>query len=918
MRNWESYVRDRLDLNRLKPGRQERIVRELAQQLEDFCQEGLSQGLTPGEADAYARRQIRDWDRFACEIRRVSRSDARPRTDHWSDLAMSAGRGRGRGWMLLSDLIRDLGFGLRWSRLNPGFFIVAVLTLALGIGANTAIFSIVNGVLLKPLDYPDSERVVTLWSGNDSPVSLSQPELAELRWRQRSFEEIGPFLEWDSGANVTGGAEPYYVNIHPVTPGFFSVLGVKPLIGRVFEEEEVRDGDDRLVVLSHGFWMRQFGGDPSVVGGTLALSGISWKPSPGIKNHRILGVMPEEFEFLMTPDMWSPLRFDPARPGPWAYRDYPIVARLKAGVSLESASEDIRRVMRELVSEFPAAYPEKLAAARPALVVPLLEARTRGIRPSLLVLVASVSLLLVIACANVANLQLSRASSREKEIALRASLGAGRGRIVRQLLTESTMLACLGGAAGFLLAYWSVDALAEFAPVPRSGEIGIDYRVLSYSLLVSLLTGILFGLVPAFQSARKDSSLSLSESGRSSSSRASRRLRDLFAVMQVALSVVLLVGSALLLRTHYNLVHLERGFERENVLTFRIRPPASREDGASSFYKEMLPRVRGLPGVEAAGAISFIHLHRMTPGLRIMPQGLAPNFPEYPVPFGLIRSQVREMTPGYLETMGIDLLRGRAFEASDSSGSPNVVIVDEEFAAQAWPQDPDVLGKRLAIPDLSGGEHEWWTVIGVVQHTEGAAFPEAENPQVYFPAYQTGRSVMHVAIKAAGDPDFLLPLIRRESAAVDPTVALYQIASLEQRFEWTLSRPRFSASLMTLFAGAALSLSLVGLYGVIAYAVSRRTHEIGIRRAFGAKSSDVLAMVMRKVLSLVGIGSVIGLASALGLSRFLSSQLYGVEPSDPLTYLGLTGLLIAVAMAACLAPARGATRVDPLQALRHE
>ena len=916
MRDWEAFVRQHLRLPELKPEREKRIVRELAAQFEDFYRDALSRGLTKDEADEFAQRQIRDWEGFASDVRRADRPHIRPRLDQWSEKTEEVARRKGGGWLMFADLQRDVLYGLRMLTKNPGFTAVAVLTLALGIGANTAIFSVVDTVLLRPFPYQNPDRVVAVYTAGEEPYFSSVLGYLDFKERQRSFQDMAVFEAFEQGKNLTGAGEPIHPYTHEVSGNFFSALGVKPLLGRTFTEADAQPGNERVVVLRHDFWMRQFGGDPSIVGKTILLSD---------EGYVVLGVLPPGFRIpAVEPNMWLPRvlnRSDASRSARTS-RPFFLFGRLKPGVTQEQAAEDMRRIARELAAEYPDAYPAELAHARAGAVRPIQDIATRYVRSALLILLGSVGLVLLIACANVANLLLSRAAAREKEVAIRAALGAGRGRLVRQLLTESSLLSLAGGVAGILLAYWSLGAIVHFAPenITDYWEIALDFRVLAFAFGLSFLTGALFGLAPALQSSKVELHESLKEGGRSSGAGGKARLRNVIVVAEVALSLILLVGAGLFITTFYKLLHVEAGFQMENVQTFRMWPPESRYPDASrvsAFYEELLEKIRSLPGVEAAGASSRVQLSG-TGSYRFMPEGFPRNFAEYDIPYGLLSARLRGVTPGYFRTLGIPLLRGRSFDRGDVEGAPRVLIVDEEFARQAWPDDPKVIGKRVATPDLEGGEHQWWTVVGLVRHARGLRVPERERPQAYLPRAQGGWRVMHVVVKTAVGPATLLPAIRQEVASVDANLPIYQVREMEFYASRRTSRPRFYALLMGLFAFLALVLGVVGLYGVISYSVSQRTHEIGIRMAMGAQPRDILKMVVGQGLWLTLIGVVLGLAGAFAFTRFLESLLFGVSATDPVTFTGVAFLLAAVALLACYLPARRATKIDPMVALRYE
>lgn len=820
----------------------------------------------------------------------------------------------------METLWQDLKYGARMLARNPGFTVVAVLTLALGIGANTAIFSVVNAVLLRPLPFPQPERLVSIWTATDTPCSMSAPEYFDFGERQKSFDDFGVFHDGRFGVNLTGTGEPVHVSAHAVTAEVFAALGVEPVLGRTFAEDEDQRGRNRVVILEHGLWLRQFGGNPSIVGRSIALNDI---------NHTVVGVMPAGFElpFHNFPtDLWVPIGFDRSNPGPrTSYSIFISVGRLKPGVTREQAAEDIRRIARQLIAEHPDAYPQELAHARPNGVASLHWSTTREIRSALLILLGAVALVLLICCANVGNLLLSRVWIREREVAIRAALGAGPGRVVRQLLTESALLSFLGGLVGLGLAVWTHDLLLTLAPqrVPRLEQTGIDARVLAFAFGISALSSVFFGMVPALRLARVNLRESLQRREHTTGASGRARFQSALIVSELALSLILLASAGLLIRSFYNLVGLELGFQTASVLSFRLSPARSRHatpDQVTIFYEELLGRVRTLPGVNAAGAITWNPLSgsgRANTSFRV--EGMPSRSTEEEGAHGTLRALWRNVTPGYFQTEGIGLLQGRDFQGTDSAQAPPVVIVDEEFARQAWPGQETVVGRRVAWPlGLEGEEERWRTVIGVVRNTKNVLLPGSKVPQAYLPHAQAGGREMSVVVKAAHDPTSLLPAIREAVASLDPRLALYEVATMDEMLATAVSRPRFLASLMGLFACLALGLAGLGIYGVLAYTVEQRTREIGIRMALGAQRREVYRLVVGQGLWLVMLGVTVGIFFALVLSRYLGALLYGVTPADPLTYVCVVVCVIVVALAGCYVPARRATQVDPMVALRYE
>jgi len=818
----------------------------------------------------------------------------------------------------MDPLWQDIRYALRTLARKPGFTFVAVVTLALGIGANTAIFSVVNAVLLRPLPYPEPERLVQVWNKLESAglpqLWFSEPEIIDYRQRQQHFEDIAVFTA--QGANLTGAGEPQRVTLCFTSAPFFPVLGVNPLLGRTFTPEEDVPGNDRVVVLSHAFWEQQFGGDPSAVGRSVTLN-----ENPYV----VIGVMPPGFAFPPEEvQLWTPLAINTAEPDSRGSHYLEAVARIKLSISFEEAQAGISGVARQVATDNRDYYREGRGWG--SYLIPLHDSYVGEIRPALLVLLAAVGFVLLIACANLANLLLARATVRQKEIAIRAALGAGRLRIVRQLLTESVLLALAGGAAGLLPAYAGLRVLPALSPegLPRLGEIQIDPRVLGFTLTLSVLTGLFFGLVPAWHAARTDLQESLKEGGRRSAGSGHHRLRGLLVVAEVALSLVLLVGAGLAMRSFYRLLGVNPGYRTENVLTFRTALPNARYPDlprVNGFYRDLSARLAALPGVDSVSAIDLLPLSGLyssgtvsveAPGAAFVPP---PADEHDPVPG--IETDYRTVLPGYFETMGMTLQEGRFFMASDDAEAPPVAIIDEAFARHFW-GDESPLGQRLTLG--GGSEPQWRTIVGVVRHirhyglqTEGREQLYLSHPQLPFAA----RS-MHVVLRTSTDSASLFPVVRQLVAALDPELPLYDVDTMEQRLAASVTQPRFNLLLLGLFALVALVMAAVGLYGVMAYSVSQRTHELGVRMALGAQPRDIFRLVVGQGLLLTLAGVALGLLAAFGLTRLMRSLLFGVSATDPLTFTGVAAVLAGVALLACWLPARRATRVDPMLALRYE
>jgi putative ABC transport system permease protein len=819
------------------------------------------------------------------------------------------------GGPAMEGLLQDLRYALRILRRSPGFTTVAVVTLALGIGASSAIFSIVHAVVLQPLPYPEPERLVQLWmrfTGIGIPNDqnwVSAPELLDLQ-RNRSLSAIAAISS--SSFNAVFGGAPERIEAAVVSPSLFQLLGVRPQAGRVFLPEEGTAGRDRVVLLGDGIWRRRFGADPGVVGRKLILSGESYV---------VTGVLPRGFQFPSDAEIWAPLAFAPAdlTPDNRGSHGLEVVARIAPRLTLAQARADLDAVSRRIVAEHPE-YPYKTYNFK-VLAVPLLDQQIGEVRTALWVLLGAVGFVLLIACANVANLLLARAAGREREIAVRQALGVGRRRLLRLLLTESALLGLGGGAAGLALAVAALRVLvaASAGNVPRIHEVRLDVPVLLFTVLVSLATGLLFGLAPAVAMFRADTHAALKAGGRGASAgAASQRLRGALVAAEVALALALLAGSGLLIRSFLRLQEVDGGFKPAGVLTLRISLPEQRypkAEQARAFYRDLLERVRKLPGVDAAGAANGLPLGgtgwsgTVTIDTRAVPP--ADTTPE---------ADQRPVTPGYFEALHVPLLRGRTFDERDNQTAARVCVIDETLAKTYWPHD-DAIGKRIHTGAASGGgQVPWMTVVGVVRHVRYRTLESPSRVELYWPYVQTPFRVgtLSLAIHSSLPPLGLVAAVRRELRAVDPEQAAYRVRTMDELVADSVARRRLSTTLLAVFAGVALLLAAVGIYGVMSYAVAQRSHEMGIRMALGARGGQVVAMVLGRGLSLTAAGLAVGLAAALVLTRLLKTLLFAVSSYDPLTFVTVAALLVLVAAAASFVPAHRATAVDPVNALRRE
>jgi putative ABC transport system permease protein len=900
MPDWEGEVRRRLAGLRLKPTRETEIVEELSQHLEDRHEQALRGGATGEEAYRAALQELTEGDLLAQGLRRVERP-AR---------LEPVAPGTPRRFGMLGDLGHDLRYGVRMLRKNPGFTAVAVVALALGIGANSAIFSVVNTVLLRPLPYHEPERLVMVWEDdtkhgypNDTPAAANYVD-----WRDQNTVFEGMAAMADQSFNLTGSGEPERIDGKRVNANLFGLLGVAPLHGRALAAEEDRPGANKVVILSHALWQRRFGSDAGVVGRTLTLNG---------EGHTVVGVMPADFQFPdREAELWVPIALTQQEAANRGRHYLEVVARLKRGVSLEQARAEMSTIAARLQQQYPEQNTDLGAS-----VEPLHEHLVGDIRPALLVLLGAVGFVLLVACANVANLLLARAAVRQKETALRTALGASRLRLVRQFLTESVLLAALGGAVGLLLSVWGVRLLKSFIPenISQVKAIAVDGRVLGFTILVTLLTGLVFGLAPAAQASRFNLNETLKEGGRdAAAARGGNRVRGLLIIAEVAVSLVLLAGAGLLINSFLRLRGVDPGFRTDNLLTMSVVLPQQKyPDSArrAAFYSDMIGRVEALPGVRSAAVTNWIPLVMQGDSIGVTIEGQpvpVPGQGKLPV------IVTRVVSPHYFGTMGIQLLEGRGFEeGKDRADSPCVVVVGESVARKYWPGESP-LGKRIA-PGRPQTPDDWCQVVGVAHDVRQRELASEPNPLMYLTYAQAGFfAPRYLVVKTEGDPLALAGTVRKTVWEVDGDQPVSNVSTMEGVLSESIARQRFSTLLFGIFAGVALVLAAVGIYGVMSYSMAQRTREIGIRMALGAQRRDVLKLAVGQGLRLVAVGVAVGLAGALALSRVMTSLLYGVSATDPATLATISLVLVAVALLASYIPARRATKVDPLIALRYE
>lgn len=813
--------------------------------------------------------------------------------------------------MILSDVAQDLRYGFRSMLKNPIFSLVAVLTIAIGIGANVVVFTLVERILLNPLPYPESDRLVRLVQAYPemglTTWGLSPATFAKYRDGNQSFEALAAFAT--SGTILTGSEKSEYVRAGTVSADFFKVFGVSPIMGRTFVAGEDTPGNNNLVVLSHSLWQRRFGGDPQIVGKSLTLSGV---------NTQVIGVMPASFKFP-TPEteLWATMALNPQAMNPFLLGG---IARLKPGVAPAAAVADTRSILWAAANENPAIISKKSApppgAGLTTIVTPLKDLIVGNIQRPLLIVQIAVAFVLLIACANMANLLLSRATRRTQEVALRLALGASPSRIIRQLLTESLLLALLGAVAGTALAWWCLRILGRVygQGIPRIDEASISGKVLLVTVAMTIVTGLLFGLVPAFRAYWLGVKGGMNEGQKASAGHANRRMNSTLVVVQLAFSLVLLIGAGLVLKSFQRLMHVNPGFETEKVLTMIL--PVSNKKGTQGqllgFYKRLLEDVRGLPGVNSAAIASNVPFSGTPVVDAHVVEGKEPAGGDAP------QAEMKVISSGYFKTMGMSLQQGRDFQDSDSEESPLVAIVDQVTARRYWP-DGSAIGKRIRT-----GDPDWYTIIGVVSTVKEQSLSTEPNPHIYFTndqlgfAYGQGRDQRRMYLVVNSDnPAGITPMIRNRVQALDTDVPIYSVNTMSANISRRLGPQRLINFLLGVFSGIALLLAAIGTYGVMSVFVGSRKPEFAIRLALGAQPRNLLTSVLKQGLVLAALGLVFGLAGSWALTRALSSQLFEVSTTDPFVYILIPAVLILVVLLACFLPARRASRTDPSAVLRN-
>jgi putative ABC transport system permease protein len=802
----------------------------------------------------------------------------------------------------MDNLLQDIRYAFRGFFKRPGFTVVALIALALGIGANTAIFSLVNAVVLRPLPFAQPDQLIWVYGnikGGGNRASVAPLDFLDYREQNNTFEQFAASISVPIPVNLTGTGEPERLTAAAVTGNYFQTLGVAPLMGRTFQLENEKPDMNQVAVLSYALWQKRFAGDPAIVGKTVTLDS---------KTIEVIGVMPQTFSFPAASELWIPINFDrdPEMKQRKAHFLRPI-GRLKPGMTIAQAQADTDAVARRMEEQYPATN-----TGWNLRLVPLQEQLVGNIKPTLFILFGAVGFVLLIACANVANLLLVRAAAREKEIALRTALGAGRIRIARQMITESVLLSMMGGALGAFLAVWGVELLVKLGAgsIPPTAQVKIDFTVLAFTFGLSILTGVLFGLAPALRTVKLNLTESLKEGGRSAGQTAPRnRTRSILVVIESAVAVVLLIGAGLLIRSFIRLNNVRPGFDPSHVLTMRVDLPRQKypkPENAGQFFTQLESRVASLPGVEKVGLITELPLSGQPNDMPFSIEGRPPASPDQ-----LFGADFRRINPEYFSALRIPFLRGRNFTKQEAQTAAKVLVISDLLASQVFPNE-DPLGKRLVM--VAGDQA--YEIIGIVGDIRHRSMEIDPLPAMYVPKVQTGG--MNLVIRTQGDPGSLSAAVRQEVRAIDPDQPIAAVRTMDEWVNTSVAASRYRTALLGLLALVALILASTGIYGVMSYSVAQRTHEIGVRMALGARRFDVIKLVVRQGMSLVIVGVVLGLGGAFALTRVMATLLFGVTAKDPATFTSVGVVLAAVAFVACYIPARRATKVDPLEALRYE
>ncbi|HEX8651043.1 MAG TPA: ABC transporter permease [Pyrinomonadaceae bacterium] len=855
---------------------------EIRSHLEMQAEDNVRRGMTPQEARYAASRQFGGVE----QVKEIYRER--------------------RGLPHVETTLQDMRYSARMLRKSPGFTVVVVLTLALGIGINTAIFSVVNGILLRPLPYKDPKGIVTLWQRNTQSGAEREPispaNFVDYRDRNRVFEQVSALRPY--GLDYTGSGEPETFHAWLVTAGFFDILGAGALHGRTFLLNEYEPGNEQVVVLGYGLWQSRFGADPGIIGQKLILDG---------KPHTVIGIMPKEFHYLDKRGIIAPFILSESESKRRGATYLQVIARLRSGITPEQAQADMSAVAAQLAQEYPQTNREMGAT-----VIPLSEQMLGRVRPALLILLGAVAFVLLIACANVANLMLARTSVRRKEFAVRAALGAARARLIKQLLTESLILALLGCVGGILLAGWSVGAILAISPgnLPRAEQVGIDGRILLFALGLSILTAICFGLAPALKFSNPDLQEAIKEGGRVEGTRVIRqRMRGFLVIAQFALALILLIGAGLLIRSFARLLQVDPGFKSDKTIALQVHVydqyPSPQQQVA--FFEQALDKITSLPGVEAAGAASappFIGEGSIEIESDFTIEGEAVTSPEQaPTAYHTV------VTSGYFHALSIPLIRGRFFDKFDRADGVPVALINETMARKYFPGE-NPIGKKIVVRRLT--EPVAREIVGVVGDVRHTGLDSAPRPEIFLHHQQVPFGSMTFVIRTQNDPQTLIAAVKNEVWAINRNLPFYSVATMDHLVSESLKEKRFSLLLLGSFAAIALVLAGVGIYGVVSFTTSQRTHEIGVRMALGARPGDIARMVIGEGLLFSLMGVAVGLLGALILTRFLKSLLFGVTVTDPMTFAVIPSLLVVVALIASYLPARKATKVDPTIALRYE